>query len=269
MLRRGNHASAKFWRRLLLPVIERYRDRGIPKYFRGDSAFALPNLLRLLEKEGFRYAIRLKSKPVLQRKIGHLLKHPVGRPSRKPKKFYASFRYREGSWEQARRVVAKVAWHAGELFPRVGFIVTNLKWCCKRVVRFYYPRDKAGQWIKEGKNAVKWTKLSCRRFKDHEARLQLFALAYGIAQANPELDAEHAAREVGQDWGLGGVAGQVRRVPVGGGSSAPSGVRGDCETNRPAAAGVCFGVRLAVRDKNGLHVVAGRSEYAERVKFGG
>jgi hypothetical protein len=55
--RRGNHASAKFWRRVLLPVIERYRDRDIPKYFRGDSAFALPKLLRLLEKEGFRYAI--------------------------------------------------------------------------------------------------------------------------------------------------------------------------------------------------------------------
>jgi Transposase DDE domain group 1 len=181
MLRRGNHPSAKFWRRVLLPVIERYRDRDIPKYFRGDSAFALPKLLRLLEKEGFRYAIRLKANPVLERKIAHLLKRPVGRPSRKPKKFYASFRYRAGSWDQARRVVAKVEWHAGELFPRVGFIVTNLKWQTKRVVRFYNRRGTAEQWIKEGKNAVKWTKLSCRRFKDNEARLQLFALAYNLA----------------------------------------------------------------------------------------
>ena len=181
MLRRGNHASAKFWRRVLSPVIERYRDRDIPKYFRGDSAFALPKLLRLLEKEGFRYAIRLKANPVLERKIAPLLKRPVGRPSRKPKKFYASFRYRAGSWECARRVVAKVEWHAGELFPRVGFIVTNLKWPTKRVVRFYNRRGTAEQWIKEGKNAVKWTKLSCRRFKDNEARLQLFALAYNLA----------------------------------------------------------------------------------------
>jgi hypothetical protein len=108
MLRRGNHPSAKFWRRVLLPVIERYRDRDIPKYFRGDSAFALPKLLRLLENEGFRYAIRIKANPVLQREVDHLLKRPVGRPSRKPKKFYASFRYRAGSWDQARRVVAKV-----------------------------------------------------------------------------------------------------------------------------------------------------------------
>ena len=181
MLRRGNHSSAKFWRRLLLPVIERYRDRDIPKYFRGDSAFALPRLLRLLEWEGFRYAIRLKANPVLQRKIAPLLKRPVGRPSRKPKKFYASFRYRAGSWDQARRVVAKVEWHAGELFPRVGFLVTNLKWSTKRIVRFYNRRGTAEQWIKEGKNAVKWTKLSCRRFKDNEARLQLFVLAYNLA----------------------------------------------------------------------------------------
>ena len=72
-------------------------------------------------------------------------------------------------------------WHAGELFPRVGFIVTNLKWRAKKVVRFYNRRGTAEQWIKEGKNAVKWTKLSCRRFKDNEARLQLFALAYNLA----------------------------------------------------------------------------------------
>jgi hypothetical protein len=63
----------------LLPVIERYRDRDIPKYFRGDSAFAPPKLLRLLEKEGFRYAIRIKAKAVLERKIAHLLLERIGR----------------------------------------------------------------------------------------------------------------------------------------------------------------------------------------------
>jgi Transposase DDE domain group 1 len=59
MLRRGNHASAKFWRRVLLPVVERCRSLGIPKFFRGDAAFAGPKLLRLLELGGFRYAIRI------------------------------------------------------------------------------------------------------------------------------------------------------------------------------------------------------------------
>ena len=181
MLRRGNHASAKFWRRVLLPVIERYRHLSIPKFFRGDAAFANPALYRLLEKEGYHYAIRIKANAVLARESEHLLTRPVGRPSRRPKVFYHSFQYQAKSWHQPRRVVAKVEWHQGELFPRVGFIVTNLNKRSKNVVKFYNGRGTAEQWIKEGKNAVKWTKLSCRTFKDNQTRLQLFALAYNLA----------------------------------------------------------------------------------------
>jgi hypothetical protein len=116
-----------------------------------------------------------------ERKLAPLLKRPVGRPSHKPKVFYRSFRSQAGSWACARRVVVRLAWHAGELFPRVGFVVTNLKWHAKKVVHFYNRRGTTAQWIKEGKNAVKWTKLSCRRFKDNAARLHLFALAYNLA----------------------------------------------------------------------------------------
>jgi hypothetical protein len=198
MLRRGNRGSAKYWRRVLFPVIERYRGLDIPKFFRSDAAFAGPKLLRLLEREGFRYAIRIKANAVLERKMAPLLKRPVGRPSRKPKVFYHGFRYRAGSWECTRRVVAKVEVHAGELFPRVGFIVTNLKWRSKKVVRFYNRRGTAEQWIKEGKNAVKWTKLSCRRFKDNAARLQLFALAYNLANALRQLALPRSIRS----WNL-------------------------------------------------------------------
>ena len=62
----------------------------------------------------------------------------------------------------------------------MGFIVTNLTWRSKRVVRIYNGRGTAEQWIKECKNAVNWTKLSCCTFKDNQARLQLFALAYNL-----------------------------------------------------------------------------------------
>jgi len=181
MLRRGNKASAKYWRRVLLPVIERYRRYDIPKFFRGDAAFANPALYRLLEKEGYQFAIRIKSNAVLEREIEHLLTRPVGRPSHKPKVFYHNFQYQAKSWQRARRVVAKIEWHAGELFPRIGFIVTNLNKQSKNVVKFYNGRGTAEQWIKEGKYAVKWTKLSCRTFKDNQTRLQLFALAYNLA----------------------------------------------------------------------------------------
>jgi hypothetical protein len=137
MLRRGNHASAKFWRRVLLPVIERYRQRLIPKYFRGDAAFAIPALLALLEEESLWYAVRIPANNVLIRHLAHLLTRPVGRPSHQPNVFYESFSYQAQTWDHPRRVVAKVEWHAGELFPRVGFIVTNLTAWSSKVVEFY------------------------------------------------------------------------------------------------------------------------------------
>jgi hypothetical protein len=180
MLRRGNCHSAKFWRRVLKPVVERYRWREIPKFFRGDAAFAKPSLFRYLEAEGYQYVIRLKSNAVLQGKIAHLMTRPVGRPSQQPKVFYCVFQYQAGSWKCSRRVIARIAWHAGEIFPRVGFLVTNLEWSPKKVVRFYNKRGTAEQWIKEGKQALKWTKLSCCLFRDNQVRLQLFALAYNL-----------------------------------------------------------------------------------------
>ena len=93
---------------------------------------------------------------------------------------YHSFRYQAASWEIARRVVAKIEWHAGELFPRIGFIVTNLRWKHSNVVKFYNKRGTAEQWIKEGKYALNWTRLSCHDFIDNQVRLQLFTLAYNL-----------------------------------------------------------------------------------------
>ena len=77
-------------------------------------------------------------------------------------------------------MVAKVEWHRGELFPRAGFIVTNLRRDAERVVRFYDGLGVAEQWIKEGKNAVKWTTLFCHDFVNNQVRLQLFELAYNL-----------------------------------------------------------------------------------------
>ncbi len=181
MLREGQVHSAENWRTLLEPIVRRYRDRPIRRFFRADAAFAKPNVYAFLEAKQFAYAIRLPANAVLEREIEHLLTRPVGRPSKRPKVFYHSFEYQAGSWSRSRRVVARVEWHAGQLFPRVGFIVTNLPWRTDRVVRFYNKRGTAEQWIKEGKYAVKWTRLSCHDFQDNAVRLQLFALAYNLA----------------------------------------------------------------------------------------
>jgi len=76
--------------------------------------------------------------------------------------------------------VAKVEFHLGELFPRVGFIVTNLETDSRAVVRFYNKRGTAEQWIKEGKQAVKMTRLSCHRFRSNEVWLWLSVIAYNL-----------------------------------------------------------------------------------------
>jgi hypothetical protein len=179
-LRPGDVHSAEDWGKLLLPEIERQQKLGKEVVFRADAAFEKPEIYESLEERGVQYAIRLPANDSLQRDIEELLTLPVGRPSHKPVVRYKSVLYQAASWKKARRVVAKVEFHFGELFPRVGFIVTNLAADSRAVVRFYNKRGTAEQWIKEGKQAVKITRLSCHRFRSNEVRLWLSLIAYNL-----------------------------------------------------------------------------------------
>ena len=173
--------SGDNWRTVLEPVIARYRGSVKRLYFRGDAAFGNPEMYEYLEAEGIAYAIRLPANRVLQERIGYLLKRPVGRPPHEVRRYYATFSYQAQSWNKSRHVVAKVEWHPGELYPRVGFIVSNLPRSAEGIVAFYNQRGTCEQHIKEGKNAIKWTRLSCRTFAANAVRLQLHALAYNLA----------------------------------------------------------------------------------------
>jgi hypothetical protein len=126
MLRQGNVHSADRWKELLESIVRRYEDKGIRKYFRGDAAFAKPEIYEYLEENGLLYAVRLPANDVLYDEIKHLLNCPVGRPSRKPIIKFHDFVYQAASWQKKRRVVAKVEWHQEDLFQRVGFIETNM-----------------------------------------------------------------------------------------------------------------------------------------------
>jgi len=179
-LRSGNVHSAEDWDELLLPEIERQQAAGKQITFRTDAAFAKPEIYEALEERGVHYVIRIPANRSLELEIEDILFRPPGRPSRKPLVRYKSFRYQAESWSRARRVVAKVEHHQGELFPRVGFIVMSTSWPSRSVVRFYNKRGTAEQWIKEGKQATNWTRLSCHRFRAHEVRLQLAVLAYNL-----------------------------------------------------------------------------------------
>src|SRR6516165_1154123 len=179
-LRPGNVHSAEDWEELLLPEIERQQKRGTEVVVRAAAAFAKPEIYAALEERGVKYAIRIPANDSLERDIAELLTRPVGRPSHKPVVWYKGFLYQAASWKTARRVVAKVEFHCGELFPRVGFIVTNLEMPSRAVVRFYNKRGTAEQWIQEGKQAGKMTRLSCQRFHSNEVRLALSLIAYNL-----------------------------------------------------------------------------------------
>ena len=180
LLRSGNVHSADRWKEVLQPIVKRYENKKNRKYFRGDAAFAKPEIYEYLEGNGLLYAIRMPANELLHEKIRHLLTRPLGRPPEKPIICCSEFSYQAGSWDRPRRVVAKVEWHQGELFPRVGFIVTNMSAKPEGVVHFYHGRGTAEQWIKEGKYALHWTRLSCKRFVSNQVRLGLFVLAYNL-----------------------------------------------------------------------------------------
>ena len=180
MLRSGNVHSADRWKEVLEPIVKRYEHKNISKYFRGDAAFAKPEIYNYLEENSYLYAIRLPANQILHDKIRHLLTSSVGRPPKRPIVLLYEFSYQAASWDKPRRVVAKVEWHQGELFPRVGFIVTTMSAKPEGVVHFYNGRGTAEQWIKEGKYALNWTRLSCKRFVSNQVRLGLFVLAYNL-----------------------------------------------------------------------------------------
>src|SRR5215831_2575668 len=210
-----------------------------------------------LEAERIKYAIRLPANQVLQDRIGYLLKRPVGRPPNEVRRFHANFSYQAGSWSKPRRVVAKVEWHPGGLYPRVGFIVTNMTRPAERVVAFYNKRGTCEQWIKEGKGAIKWTRLSCRTFAANAVRLQLHALAYNLGNFLRTLATTEPIKDVVAD-DLEGQADQDRRegseprplchLPDGRGRHRTANVPGDFAAHRgaTAAAATSAGVRCSM-----------------------
>ena len=210
------------------------------------TVFAKPDIYEYLEERRVFYAIRLPSNKVLQWEIAPLLIRPVGRPPKRPVIRYDDFWYRAWSWDRARRVVAKVEWHRGELFPRVGFIVTNMTAGPEGVVRFYNGRGTAEQWIKEGKYALNWTRLSCHRFVANPGAsvsvrpgVQPWELPSPVvsAQGGQALVAAERAGQADQDGSPCGAARPVVDLSVVRGVGSSTVVRGSAGSYRPVIAG--------------------------------
>jgi len=180
-LREGNVHSAHGALEMLSPIVERYRKHFKQFWLRGDAAFAKPELYAYCEAKRMTYFIRLKSnnalknliEPHLERPTGNLLKSGI-------EEKFIDLSYQAGSWEKPRRVVSRIARHENELFPRIGFVVTNSRISVEKVIKLYHHRAEIENRIKEGKNSLRWDKTSCHRFESNEARLKMGLLAFNL-----------------------------------------------------------------------------------------
>jgi hypothetical protein len=209
-LRPGNVHSAEDWDEMLLPEIERQQELGKEVVFRADAAFAKPEIYEALEERGVKYAIRLPANDSLERDIAELLTRRWGGPVTSPSCGTRAFSTRQRVGRPHDESWRRWSSHAGELFPRVGFIVTNLETPSRAVVRFYNKRGTAEQWIKEGKQAVKMTRLSCHRFRSNQVRLALSLLAYNMGNLWRRLGLPRGI----ENWSLSSL--QQRLVKTGG-----------------------------------------------------
>ena len=125
-LRPGNVHSADGALDFITRFVERYRPWFKLFWLRGDAAFATPEIYEYCEDKRITYFIRLPAIRILMGLIEPYLNRPVGRPPKSGVQVkMVDLQYQAKSWSKSRLLVAKIEWHWGELFPRIGFVVTN------------------------------------------------------------------------------------------------------------------------------------------------
>ena len=124
--------------------------------------------------------VRLPANQVLERRIEDLLTRPRGRASHAPLVRYRSFQYQAASWDRPRRVIAKLKHPSGELFPRVGFIVTTLTGTNRAVVSLLQPARHGGAVDQGGQRSHPLDPALLPPFRANEVRLLLGVIAYNL-----------------------------------------------------------------------------------------
>jgi hypothetical protein len=135
-LRPGNVHSADGALDFIKTTVERYRSWFKLFWLRGDAAFAKPAIYEYCQSQRLTFFIRLPANDNLDKLVAPHLNRPVGRPPQSGIQVkVVDLQYQAKSWHQPRRVVAKIEWHRGELFPRIGFMVTNSRLPAGKVIK--------------------------------------------------------------------------------------------------------------------------------------
>jgi hypothetical protein len=177
-LRPGKVHSADGVLDFIKPLVERYPACFKLFWFRADAAFANPETMRIARKSGSLISSSCQAIPAWSASW-HLT--AVARWADRLRAASSVDLYYQGhSWRCYRRVVAKIEWHRGELFPRIGFVVTNSRLPAGKGVKVYNGGAEIENRIKEGKNTLRWDKTSCQRVEANQARLKMGILAYHL-----------------------------------------------------------------------------------------
>ncbi len=181
-LRAGNSHSGKGVAGILRWLFWRLKQAWpqVQIILRGDAGFSLPELIRLCERSGVKYAFGFGSNAVLKRKISYLLDQARLQYLRTGEKarLFDDVYYAAESWSEPRRVVMKAEWLEKGANPR--FVVTNLFTDAQELYDdFYVQRGASSEHrIKELKLGIKADRLSCQRFIVNQFRLFLSQAAY-------------------------------------------------------------------------------------------
>ena len=182
VLRPGNTHSSRGALAVLKRLIQKLKQ-AYPKaliLFRADAGFAVPALYSYLEGQPeTRYVIGFITNNRLLAETAPLLAKAQRQyqETGEKQRLFTSFSYQAESWDQPRRIIAKVEYtHLG---ANQRFVVTNLS----RNPQFVYDdiyvlRGDVENRIKELKLEIKADRLSCHRFLANQFRLLLHTAAY-------------------------------------------------------------------------------------------
>jgi hypothetical protein len=191
VLRPGNAHAARGAMGVVRRIIRRLKQRfpRVQIVVRGDSAFAVPRVLRMLEEldrelDGIAYVLGLAQNAVLLRSGAAALTEARQRfhASKQTVQHFDAFTYAAESWPQARHVVMKAEVSAQGANPR--FVVTSLaEFAPALLYHAYCERGQCENFIKDFKNALQADRLSCSTFAANFFRLLEHAAAYVLVHA--------------------------------------------------------------------------------------
>ena len=166
-------------KRLLVPLRRAWPKTKI--IVRADSGFCRPRVLQRLERWGVGYIIGLQKNARLAQQVefAELALADQYAAKKTKQRIFGEFEYAAGTWDKARRVIARL--EHGEQGANPRFVVTDLKGSPKALYeRRYCARGEAENRIKEAQLDLFGRRASCHRFQANQLRLLLAALAYTL-----------------------------------------------------------------------------------------